>query len=181
MASTGRARCGTSCPRRRGEHPTRAGATLPVERLMRAHGLRGVRRGRQFVTTRPDPAPTPGGPGRAGLHRDRTEPVVGGRLHLRRDLVRDGVHRVRHRRVLPADRRLAHRSHDAHRAAARRVGDGAVDPRPSRTNSSRDSSITATPAANTPRSATPNGSPTPARSPRSAPSATRYDNALAES
>lgn len=27
-----------------------------VERLMRAHRLRGVRRGRQFVTTRPDPA-----------------------------------------------------------------------------------------------------------------------------
>ena len=31
-------------------------ARCTVERLMRQHGLRGVRRGRQFVTTRPDPA-----------------------------------------------------------------------------------------------------------------------------
>ena len=37
----------------------REGRTVPrcqVERLMRADGLRGVRRGRQFVTTRADPA-----------------------------------------------------------------------------------------------------------------------------
>jgi len=36
----------------------REGRTVPrcqVERLMKANGLRGVRRGRQFVTTRPDP------------------------------------------------------------------------------------------------------------------------------
>ena len=31
-------------------------ARCTVERLMRAQGLRGVRRGKQFVTTRPDPA-----------------------------------------------------------------------------------------------------------------------------
>ena len=31
-------------------------ARCQVERLMRAHGLHGVRRGRRFVTTRPDPA-----------------------------------------------------------------------------------------------------------------------------
>jgi len=31
-------------------------ARCTVERLMRRHGLRGVRRGKQFVTTRPDPA-----------------------------------------------------------------------------------------------------------------------------
>ena len=43
------------------------------------------------------------------------------------------------------------------------------------------SCTTATPAASTPRSATPCGSSTPARSPRSAPSAISYDNALAES
>ena len=39
----------------RGEHPELGPVPrCQVERLMTAHGLRGVRRGRQFVTTRPD-------------------------------------------------------------------------------------------------------------------------------
>ena len=72
------------------------------------------------------------GPGQPGLHRRRAEPAVDRRLHLRADLVGDGVHRVRLRRVLPPHRRLAHRRIDADRAAAGRAGDGAVDPRPRR-------------------------------------------------
>ena len=40
---------------RRGEHPQLGHVPrCQVERLMRADGLRGVRRGRQFITTRPD-------------------------------------------------------------------------------------------------------------------------------
>ena len=69
------------------------------------------------------------GPGAAGLHRQRAEPAVGGRLHLRADLVRDGVHRVRHRRVLPPHRGMAHRGVHADLTAAGRPGDGVVDPR----------------------------------------------------
>ena len=52
----------------------------------------------------------------------------GGGLHLRADLGRDGVHRVRHRRVQPPHRRLAHRDLDADLVAAGRAGDGVVDP-----------------------------------------------------
>ena len=54
------------------------------------------------------------------------------RLHLRADLVGDGVRRVRLRRVLPPDRGVAPPSPDAYRATARRVGDGAVGSQPSR-------------------------------------------------
>ncbi len=49
------------------------------------------------------------------------EQVVGGRLHLRADLVRDGVHSVRHRRVLASHRGLARRSLDADLAAPGRT------------------------------------------------------------
>ena len=48
-------------------------------------------------------------------------------------------------------------------------------------DASTGSSTTPTPASSTPRSATPTGSPTPARSPRSARVGDSYDNALAES
>ena len=103
----------------------------PVERLMRAAGLRGARRGRQFVTTRPTTADSAAaGPGRAGLHRRRAEPAVGGRLHLRPDLVGDGVHRVRLRRRSPAASSGGAPRVDADRAAAGRAGDGVVDPAP---------------------------------------------------
>jgi putative transposase len=41
----------------RGEHPELGRVPrCQIERLMRAHGLRGVRRDKGFVTTRPDPA-----------------------------------------------------------------------------------------------------------------------------
>ena len=171
-------------PRGRGDRRGSAGAALHGRT---ADARRRAARRPPRATVRSPPAPTrpaarPPDLVEPGLHRRRAEPAVGRRLHLRADLVGDGVHRVRHRRVLPPDRRLAHRGIDADRAAAGRPGDGAVDPRPRR----RRTSTGADPPlrrrhASTPRSATPTGSPTPARSPRSAPSATRYDNALAES
>lgn len=63
----------------RGEH-TELGHVprYQVERLMRAHGLRGVRRGRPFVTTHPDPRASR--PGLDSLHRAAfgvAEKVVG--------------------------------------------------------------------------------------------------------
>ncbi len=69
------------------------------------------------------------GPGRARRHRDPPEPAVGGRLHLSADLVGDGVHGVRLRCLQPSDRGVAHHRQHAHRAAAGRFGEGAVDPR----------------------------------------------------
>jgi hypothetical protein len=62
---------------------------------------------------------------------------VGGGSDLRADLVGDGVHRVRLRRVLATDRRLALRVQHAHRTPARRPRNGAVDPRNSRPHPSR--------------------------------------------
>src|SRR5512132_2195729 len=47
------------------------------------------------------------GPGQPPVHRDAAEPALGERVHLRGHLVRDGVRRVRDRRLLPADRGLA--------------------------------------------------------------------------
>ena len=107
-------------------------ARCTVGRLMRASGLSGVRRGKRFVTTRRDEqALRP--PDLVGRDFTRgAEPAVDRGLHLRADLVGDGVHRVRVRCVLPPDRGLAHRHLDANRAAPGRVGDGAVDPGPRR-------------------------------------------------
>src|SRR5664280_12033 len=70
--------------------------------------------------------------GAAGLHRTSAEPAVDRGLYLCPDVGRYGVHRVRLRRLLPSDRRLAHRRIGANRTAAGRLGDGAVDPRPRR-------------------------------------------------
>ena len=102
-----------------------------VETLMRTAGLRGIRRGKQFITTRPEQDLDPtAGPGRPGLHSQPTQRAVDCRFYLRPDLVRDGVHRLRPRRLQPPDRRVAHRRLDAHRATPGRPGDGAVDPHP---------------------------------------------------
>ena len=63
-----------------------------------------------FVTTRPDPAAArPPDLVKRDFTADRAEPAVGRGLHLCADVVGDGVHRVRLRRVQPPDRRLAHR------------------------------------------------------------------------
>ena len=90
--------------RRDGSSADRPVARCTVERLMRA-GLRGVRRGRPVVTTRPDPPRAGRRTWSTAIHRDRPEPAVARRPDLRADLVGHGVHRVRLRRVLPADRR----------------------------------------------------------------------------
>ena len=60
------------------------------------------------------------------------EPAVGRRLHLRRDLVRHRLRRVRLRRLLPPDRGLAGSHHDDHRPGPRHPRDGDLDPRPRR-------------------------------------------------
>ena len=77
-------------------------ARCTVERLMRELGLAGVRRGRRVRTTIADAAAARP----ADLVRPRVQPagagpVVGRRLHLRADLVRHGLRRLRHRRLLP--------------------------------------------------------------------------------
>ena len=96
--STARARCGGSCRPRASRV-----ARCTVERLMRQAGLAGVVRGKPRRTTIPDErADRPTRSGRARLHRDRAQSLVGGGLHVRGDLVGRGLRRVRHRRVLAA-------------------------------------------------------------------------------
>src|SRR5919106_4011172 len=102
------------------------------------------------------------------------------RIHLRADLVGYVLHRLRVRWVFAADCRLAHRGVDADRPATRRPGDGAVGARAGRAQRRRHGAPLRR-RLNTPRSATPTGSPTPARWPRSAPVGDSFDNALAES
>ncbi len=89
-------------------------ARCTVERLMRGAGLTGARRGRRTVTTRPDPAAA-----RPPdlVERNFTAPAptgCGSSTSPTSHLVRHRVHRLRDRRVLPADRQLAHRHLDAH-------------------------------------------------------------------
>ena len=75
---------------------------------MRELGLRGAVRGKVKRTTIADPAAARArGPGRPRLRAAGAGPAVGGRLHLRLDLVRLGLRRVRHRRLRPPDPGLA--------------------------------------------------------------------------
>ena len=165
--SMGPARCGASCSREGIEV-----ARCTVERLMRR---RATRRGprRQDPDHQPGPGRgPPGGPGRAAVRRAAAQPVVGRRLHLRRDLGRVRLRGVLHRRLLPDDHRLAGSQLDDHRPGPRRLGDGHLAAAPRRATRSRAWSTTPTPAPSTPRSATPSGLPRPALDPRSARSAT---------
>ena len=78
-----------------------------VDRAMRSLGLQGIRRSKGIRTT----IPAKDGK-RAGYLLDRdftagTEPDLGHGLHLLPHLGRVGLRRVRHRRLLPPDRRLA--------------------------------------------------------------------------
>src|SRR4051794_28953832 len=75
-------------------------ARCTVERLMRAHGLEGVVRGKRRRTTLADERADRPTDRVARLHRERPEPPVGGRFHLRRDLVGRNLCRIRHRRLL---------------------------------------------------------------------------------
>jgi putative transposase len=83
-------------------------ARCTVERLMRQLGLEGARRGRRHRTTVADP----GAARPADLVERRFSPGsprcrVGRRLHLRGDLVRHGLRRLRHRLPFAADPGLA--------------------------------------------------------------------------
>jgi putative transposase len=71
-------------------------ARCTVERLMAAQGWSGALRGKKPRTTIPAPGdPRPADLVDRGLHRYPTEPALGRGLHLRRDLVRHGLRRVR--------------------------------------------------------------------------------------
>lgn len=91
-----------------------------VMNVMRELGIRGVRRGRTPVTTKP----AKGTGGRPDLVEHRFEAEAPnrparGRHHLRahgQRLVR--LHGVRHRRVRPQDRRMGMRHHHGHQGAA---------------------------------------------------------------
>jgi putative transposase len=75
-------------------------ARCTVERLMRADGLRGARRDHSFVTTRPNPgAARPPDVVNRAFTATHPNQLWGRRLQLGGDLVGDGVHGVRVRRV----------------------------------------------------------------------------------
>ena len=98
-----------------------------VARLMRELGIRGVKRGRRVITTRPRRHGSAlARPGEAELHGHRSEPVVGHRPDLRADVVGGGLHLLHRRRLQPDDRRLAGGVHHAHRDGPRCPGDGPV-------------------------------------------------------
>jgi hypothetical protein len=98
-------------------------ARCTVERLMRSLGLAGVVRGQRSRTTVPD-LTTERPPDL--VERRFAERVVGGGLHLRRHVAGDGLRRVRDRRLLAADRRLAGERRDADRPRAGRARAGAL-------------------------------------------------------
>ena len=97
------------------------------------------------------------------------ECAVGRGSDLRRDLARVRLRRLRDRRVLAADRRLAGVELAAKRPRARCAGAGALRPR--RRDDARSWCTTAIAACSTCRSATPSDWPKPASSLRSAASA----------
>ena len=84
-------------------------AQCTVVRLMRRLGLAGVVRGRRFtVTTTPGPvAARPPGSGDPAAHRRAPQPALGGRPDLRGDVAGLCLCRLRDRRVLAPDHRVA--------------------------------------------------------------------------
>ena len=77
------------------KHP---GGPLTVERLMRHLGLRGVMRGKVVRTTFGDNVGVvSAGPGQSAVQGRSPKPVVGFRFHLRLDLARVRLCRLRHR------------------------------------------------------------------------------------
>ena len=106
-----------------------------VARLMKILGIEGVRRGRhRTVTTHRDPnaARHPDLIGRAWSTPTRPDQWWIGGLHLRVDPGGLRVHQLRHRRVLPADPRLAGLGLQGHPAGHVRARAGPVHPSPSR-------------------------------------------------
>ncbi|CAA9310730.1 MAG: Mobile element protein, partial [uncultured Gemmatimonadaceae bacterium] len=94
-------------------------------------GAAGRRARGQGAHDAPDGGPRRGGAGprAAAVQRRAPEPALGGRFHVRGDLARLRVRRLRGRRVLSAHRRLARSHRDAHGPRARRAGPGALRPR----------------------------------------------------
>ena len=153
-------------------------ARCTVARLMRAMGLRGVVRGKDD----PHDGERPGGsvparPREPGLQGAAPERALGRRLHLRRHLARLRLRRVRHRCLRPADRRLAGVAHGRRPASSSTPSSRRCTPAG---RSKAGWSTTAIAASSTSRSPTPSAWPKPASRRRSAASAIRYDNALAE-
>jgi len=85
-------------------------ARCTLERRMRAVAVTGGGPGRGMRTTRPAACSrVPQGTcARRDLDRLAPKPAVGGRLHLRPDMVGVGLHGLRHGPVLPPGRRLGH-------------------------------------------------------------------------
>ena len=107
-------------------------ARCTVERIMREQGWEGARYGSKHRTTIADAEPRPlPGSGRPRLQRAGAEPALGRRLHLRADLDRVRLRRVRHRRVLPPDRRLAGGPVDDHRRWSSTLSSTRSSPAPS--------------------------------------------------
>ena len=91
-------------------------ARCTVARLMRDMGLRGAIRGKPLRTTISDKAaPCPLDHVNRQFHASRAGPSVAGRFYLCRDLGRLRLCRLRHRRLRPADRRLASQQDGARR------------------------------------------------------------------
>ena len=105
-------------PSARGRDPAEIGLGQ-VTNVMRESGIRGVRRGRTPVATRPAKG-TGGGPDLVehGFEAEAPNRPARGRHHLRahgQRLVR--LHGVRHQRVRPPHRRMGMRHHHGHQGA----------------------------------------------------------------
>lgn len=143
-------------------------ARCSVARLMRAEGLQGVKRGRRTAPRSPTTKRRARGPRRSQLQGVATQRAVGGRHHVRDDVVSGGPRFFEHRLLLAPHRRVGARNPPAHRPAAGRARDGDVETQhPSR----RAPSTIPTRAVNTPRFATPSDLPRPASSRRLDPGA----------
>ena len=144
-----------------------------VARVMRAHGIAGVRLRRKVRTTVPEPADQKV-PDllRPGLHRGRAEPALRRRHHLPADRRRrEPVPGHRDRLLLPAAGRLGDRRAHAHRTGRRRAASGRRD----RGSAWPARSSTAITAPSTPRRTSPTCAPSsgsPSRWARSAPAPT---------
>jgi len=138
------------------------------------HGRRPPREACDHHTPSVDDHGTAGGPGPASVPTTGTEPVVGCRLHLRLDLVGDGLRRVRDRCLRPPHSRLARLDLDAHRLGARHDRAGDLDPAAGGCHRPRRADASPRQRVNRPRSPSPSASPPPASTSRSGRSATRW-------
>jgi len=98
-------------------------ARCTVSRLMRDMGLQGVIRGKSVKTTISDKAaPCPLDHVKRQFKAPRPNSPLALRLHLRRNLDRLRLRRLRHRRLCPQDRGLAGLAHGACGLRARCAG-----------------------------------------------------------